>query len=159
MQYICCIRIQSSIERDSPRLFQDNSAKNDTFRIFCAKLYTLLSLDSSTNRCNEIIFWGDTINIKYQLISVAFGWTLLKFGQIKAMYSSVTCTIPPINNSKSSSKQAKRGAPTSETIFIAAALFLRFLSTSFIRIYNALASTAPPLTISERHCILCIRHG
>ncbi len=33
--------------------------------IFFTKLYTLLSVDSSTNRRNEIIFGGDTISIKY----------------------------------------------------------------------------------------------
>ncbi len=43
---------------DSQVLFYDNSAKNDTFCIYYAKLYELLSVDGSTNRHNEVIFWG-----------------------------------------------------------------------------------------------------
>ncbi len=46
------------------RSFRVTLQKNDTFRIFCEKLYILLSVDGSTNRRNEIIF-GDIIIIKY----------------------------------------------------------------------------------------------
>ncbi len=38
--------------------YSTNDAKNDTFRIFYAKLYILPSVDGSTNRRNEIIFGG-----------------------------------------------------------------------------------------------------
>ncbi len=45
-------------------ILKDNSAKNDTFRIFCSKLYVLLSVDVSINQRNKIIFGGIRI-IKY----------------------------------------------------------------------------------------------
>ncbi len=45
-------------------------------RTSCAKLYTLLLLDSSTNRRNEIIFLGSTISVKY---GNRFGDTILRF--------------------------------------------------------------------------------
>ncbi len=42
----------------SQMLFHDTSAKNDTFRIFYAKLFILLSVGGSNNRRKEIIFGG-----------------------------------------------------------------------------------------------------
>ncbi len=44
-------------------------------RTSCAKLYTLLLVDSSTNRRNEIIF-GVTISVKY---GNRFVYTILRF--------------------------------------------------------------------------------
>ncbi len=44
-------------------------------RTSCTKLYTLLLVDSSTNRRNEIIF-GVTISVKY---GNRFGDTILRF--------------------------------------------------------------------------------
>ncbi len=56
--------------------------KNGTFCIFYPKLYILLSMGSSTNRRNEIIFWRGIISTKYG---------------IPKPIATRTCAICPIN--------------------------------------------------------------
>ncbi len=47
---------------DSQMLFLDNSAENDTFRVFYAKFYVLLSVDAVLIVITKS-FWGDIIII------------------------------------------------------------------------------------------------
>ncbi len=46
---------------------QDKSVKNGTLHILYAKLYILLSVDSSTNRCNETLQLSKTVVSRVRL--------------------------------------------------------------------------------------------
>ncbi len=88
---------------DSQMLFYDNSAKNDTFRIFYAKLYKLLSVDGSTIRHNEITFGGH-YNYQIQFIDVfiLIAETVIQPGRkdCEARFNFINLTIRPTQINK-----------------------------------------------------------
>ncbi len=57
------------VSMDSQKHFQDNSAKTGPFRLFYAKLHTILQVDSSTNRRNE---WSKTSQLSRRTESMCW---------------------------------------------------------------------------------------